>query len=342
MIKKIKKFIRKFTLKSPLTLFDGGHSKVDNFTQLGNFNLNSKEIFYIIRRDPGTGFFSNLTFILNHLLIAKKFNFIPIIDMEKYRSIYNENKMIKKTFNAWEYYFEQLTDHKLEEIYKYKKFIITDNKFYPFFYYSMEKIPQVEDLLKKIKFKKNIMKMINLISIPQKTLGVHFRGTSYKRSPGHPFPATIKQMSVLIDKILQEHKYQKIFLSTEESQYLDFFKKKYGEKMIYLKNVYRSNKNDAFTIYPRLNHRYKLGREILIETILLSRCDCFIYLCSNVSSAAIAFNENRKQIRIEIKNGFNSKHELASQFLWYIKKYLPESMGGFSNKIKYQINLAKK
>ena len=48
------------------------------------------------------------------------------------------------------------------------------------------------------------------------------------------------------------------------------------------------------------------------------------------------------RIRIELKNGFNSKHELASQFLWYIKKYLPESMGGFSNKIKYQINLAKK
>ena len=258
--------------------------------------------------------------------------------MEKYKSIYNENKMIKKTFNAWEYFFEQLTEHKLDEIYKYKKFIVTDNKFYPFFYYNMEKIPQVENLLKIIKFKKNIMKMIDLINIPQKTLGVHFRGTSYKRSPGHPFPATIKQMSALVDKILKEHKYQKIFISTEESQYLDFFKKKYGEKIIYFKNAYRSNSNDAFKIYPRLNHRYKLGRDILLETMLLSKCDCFIYLCSNVSSAAIAFNMNTKQVRIEIQNGLNSKHELVSQFLWYIKKILPKPLGGFDSKIKYRIN----
>ena len=98
MIKNIKKFIRKFILQSPSSLFENSPSRVDNFTQLGNFGLKSKEIFYIIRRDPGTGFFSNLTFVLNHLLIAKKFNFIPIIDMEKYKSIYNESRMIKKNF----------------------------------------------------------------------------------------------------------------------------------------------------------------------------------------------------------------------------------------------------
>ena len=337
MIKDIKNFIRKFILQSPSSLFESSPSRTDNFTQLGNFSLNSKEIFYIIRRDPGTGFFSNLTFVLNHLLIAKKFNFIPIIDMEKYKSIYNESRMIKKTFNAWEYFFEPLTEYKLSEIYKNKKFIITDNKFYPFFYYSMEEIPQVEGLLKGIKLKKDIKKMVSVFNIPPKTLGIHFRGTSYKRSPGHPFPATIKQMSTLVDKILNENKHQKIFLSTEESHYLEYFKKKYKDKIIYFKNAYRSNSNDAFKVYPRLNHRYKLGREILLETMLLSKCDCFIYLCSNVSSAAIAFNINPSQVRIEIQNGINSKHELVSQFLWYIKKIIPKSLGGFDSKIKYGI-----
>ena len=43
-------------------------------------------------------------------------------------------------------------------------------------------------------------------------------------------------------------------------------------------NSFRSNKNDAFKIYPRNNHRYKLGKEILYETILLSSCDVlFMY-----------------------------------------------------------------
>jgi hypothetical protein len=339
MLKNIKKFAKKFFLQTPGTLFTGKNTnKLDYFSQTINFDKNnSKEIFYIIRRNPGTGFFSNITFVLNHLLIAKKFEFIPIVDMENYKTIYNEIRKIKKTFNAWEYFFKPLTNYKLSEIYKNKKYIITDNKFYDFFCYNMDKNIEILNQLKRIELKPEISKIINRFKIPKNTLGVHFRGTSYKRSPGHPFPATTKQMSTLIDKLLLENKYDKIFLSTEEEQYLNYFKKKYSNKLIYLKNVYRSNKNDAFKVYPRLNHRYKLGREILIETLLLSRCDCFVYVCSNVSSAAIAFNKNPNQIRIEIQNGLNSKNQIISQFLWYIKKILPKFLGGFGNDIQYKI-----
>jgi len=339
MLKNIKKFIKRFVLKTPSTLFAiKSIDKIDNYSGLGNFDTSSsEEIFYIIRRNPGTGFFSNITFILNHLLIAEKFNFIPIIDMENFKTIYNEIGKIKKTFNAWEYFFEPLTNYNLSDIYKNKKYIITDNKFYDFFCYNMDKNHEISKQLEKIKLKPEISKIINKFDIPKNTLAVHFRGTSYKRSPGHPFPATIKQMSTLVDKILLENKYDKIFLSTEEKRYLDYFKEKYSNKLIYLNDVYRSNKNDAFKVYPRLNHRYKLGREILIETLLLSKCDCFIYICSNVSSAAIAFNKNPKQIRIEIENGFNSKNQIISQFLWYIKKNLPKFLGGFGNDVQYKI-----
>ena len=62
--------------------------------------------------------------------------------------------------------------------------------------------------------------------------------------------------------------------------------------MIYIGSSYRSNKNDAFKIYPRNRHRYKLGREILLETMLLSKCDIFLYSNSNVSKAVIGFNFN--------------------------------------------------
>ena len=52
-------------------------------------------------------------------------------------------------------------------------------------------------------------------------------------------------------------------------------------------------------------HRYKLGREALLETLLLSKCDYFIYLSSNISSAALSYNLNDNQKRIEINNGMN-------------------------------------
>ena len=55
-------------------------------------NLNPDKIFYVIQRTPGFGLFSNLSFVLNHIKIAKDFGFIPVVDMENFPSIYNEKK----------------------------------------------------------------------------------------------------------------------------------------------------------------------------------------------------------------------------------------------------------
>ena len=94
-----------------------------------------------------------------------------------------------------------------------------------------------KDLLKilqnQIKIKKNLFKVFKKISKPfnhQKILGIHFRGTSYKRSPGHPFPATKKQMYEITKEILTKEKIDKIFLVTEEKITLIFLKKNFPTK----------------------------------------------------------------------------------------------------------------
>ena len=67
----------------------------DKFFSLYSFGeLNKKKRFYVIRRTPGAGLFSNVIYVLNHISIAKKHGFIPIVDMDNFRSIYNENKLI--------------------------------------------------------------------------------------------------------------------------------------------------------------------------------------------------------------------------------------------------------
>ncbi len=355
MKKLIRKLITKFTLQTPsilknvknnFDLYDVSYedktslnNKIDfkileklNIRQRTFGNLNEDKIFYVIKRTPGTGMFSNITFILNHLKICKKYNFIPIIDMENFSTIYNESIKFKNNFNAWNYYFDNLNEYSLSEVYNSKHVLITDNKFFHFFSYNIDKDNELIELLNtKIKINKYMSKCY-LRALKKfknkKILGIHFRGTSYKRSPGHPLPATKKQMYEMTNKLLKNYHIDKIFLVTEERNYLDFFKKKYGEKLIYLKSSYRSNKNDAFKIYPRNLHRYKLGREAIIEAMLLSSCKYFIYLCSNVSSAAIGYNIEKNQQRFEIDNGFNSKNIILSQFYWYIKKILPKKFGG--------------
>ena len=334
MFRLIKNFIKKkLTLQTPpiLNCFSN-HNNNNNFSVIKKFgNLHKNKIFYVIKRTPGTGLFSNVVFVLNHLLIAKKFNFIPIVDMNNYKTIYNEKNKISNTFNAWNYYFKNVSNYMLEEVYKSNKVIITSDIFYPFFLYDMQdknfNIFNKENFFIKKRFI-NIATIFKKKYFGNKTLGIHFRGTSYKRSAGHPLPATKKQMYNLTKKILKEEQIDKIFLATEEKDYLNFFNKKFPNKIFYIKSSYRSNLNDAFEKYPRLNHRYKLGREVLVETILLSMSDIFIYVNSNVSNAALALNLNRNQKRIKIDNGFNSKNIFIASIYWYYKKIIPAYFGG--------------
>ena len=80
-------------LKSKNYLYNEPISNLD-FRNFGN--LNKDKVFYIIRRNPSAGFFSNITFILNHLKICERMKFIPVVDMLNYPNLYNETHKIKK------------------------------------------------------------------------------------------------------------------------------------------------------------------------------------------------------------------------------------------------------
>ncbi|NMN67067.1 hypothetical protein VP91_00002000 [Candidatus Pelagibacter ubique] len=302
---------------------------------LGNKNKHKK--FYIIRRSPGAGFFSNLTYVLGHLEIAEKYRFTPVVDMKNFPTIYNEKKSINNSTNSWEYYFKKVSKYDLKEVYKSKNLIFTSNFFESHMATDMASKKNFYKLLKKyIHIKLNIKREIDIlkkkIMTNDKVLGVHFRGTTYKTARGHAFPIPLDLMIKNLDFLIKKFKYDKIFIVTEEEKYLDYLKKYYKKKLIFL-NVFRTNKLDAFKHYPRSKHRYKLGKEILIETILLSYCSGLTFVKSNVSSAAILFS--RKKIKLHpLFIGYNSRNKYISKWYWYFKKILPEWMGGFRLKFK--------
>ena len=299
-------------------------------------NLNKNKNFYVIRRLPTAGFFSNITFILNNLKFCEKMGFIPIIDMKNYPSLYNEIKIIKKTKNSWEYYFEKLNKYSLDEVYKSKNVFLSPTTFQKEMSIDMTN-NEISKYINKLKIRKEILKKINSFSKKNfknkhKILGVHFRGSTYKTARGHGFPLTLKLMIKNIEYLIKNYNYKKIFVVTEEQKYLNVLKKKFKKKLIFY-NSFRMGKYDSFKIYPRKNHRYLLGEEILIETILLSKCNGLTFIKSNVTSAAKIFA--RKKIRLhEIYLGLNSRNKFVSKYLWYIKSNLPNFLGGL--KISYK------
>ncbi len=304
-----------------------------SFSKLGSKNKN--KTFYVIKRTPGAGLFSNVIFVLNHLLIAKKHNFIPVIDMKNFPTIYSENYKIHKTNNSWEYYFENLNKYKLDDVYKSEKVIFTSNRFYRYMTHEINS-KNFESIKKFIKIKKRHINFANNFFNEnlknKKVLGVHYRGTSYKSSANHPFPPTKKQIIKKVDKLIKKENFDAIFLCTEEKRYLKLFKERYKNKLFYI-DSFRSNSDNAFKLYPRKNHRYELGKEILIETLILSKCNTFLHIDTNVSLFVKFFSKNSSPKFIILNNGYNSSNEYIAKWLWYVKNLLPSWFGGFKKTI---------
>mgnify|MGYP006133823253 CR=1 FL=1 len=338
----MKKLLRKFILflfnesfffddqAKPIKKLNNKFLNLKPFKKYSFGQKNKNKSFLVINRSPGAGIFSNVTFVINYFLYSKKRDLIPMVDMENFPTIYNEKNKINYTLNAWEYYFQNLNKYKLKDIYKSKNVYFTDSNFIKGMHLDINTnnlrknfriIKIKKQLLKKEKnyYDKNFLKT-------DKILGVHFRGSTYKTARGHAFPPTIKIMKEEIKKVLNEYNYNKIFLVTEETEYLREIKKEFGN-ICYYYNSFRMNKLDSFKIYPRKNHRYKLGEETIIETLTLSKCDGLIFIKSNVISAAINLSK-KKQNKHELFLGYNSRNKFIARWLWYIKRLLPKYIGG--------------
>tara|TARA_B100000579_G_scaffold391590_1_gene366920 strand:+ start:249 stop:1280 length:1032 start_codon:yes stop_codon:yes gene_type:complete len=302
---------------------------------------NKNKVFYVIRRSPGSGMFSNVNYVINHLKVCDQYNFIPIIDMENFTTIYNEREKINNTYNAWEYYFEKLNKYTLNEVYKSQNVILTSQ----FYQDNMETDIYKKDYfkyLKKIKIKKKFYKKANNFfkknfSNNDNILGVHFRGSTYKTARGHAYPSTTPEMIKNISNLIKKYKYNKIFLVTEELNYLKSLKKEFGKKLFFY-DTFRMKNIDSFKIYPRKKHRYKLGEENIIEAILLSKCNGLTYIKSNIATYAKCLS-SKKINNHEIFLGYNSRNKYISRWKWYLKLYFPLFFGKLKiiDKSKYNI-----
>lgn len=309
----------------------------DHFVSLDFFKRNKNKYgdkSYIIRRSPGAGLFSNFIYVLNHLKIADNLKMKPFVDMKNFTTIYNEKKRINNTFNAWNYYFKNKLNRKNKKNNK-RIFILTKNNFYKNFTHNVysdnfrnlfDKYFIIDPIITK---EANIYAKKNL---DNNTLGLHYRGTSYKISANHPYPATKTQLYQELKRLIKKYKIKKIFLCTEDLSMFEFIKKKFYKKIIFT-NSYRSYWDNAFRIYHRKFHRYLLGKEILIDSIILSKCKYFLHTTTNVSEF-VKFLDNKKKIKyFGLNNGMSSSNEYFARWLWYYKNFAPQIMGGFSNKL---------
>ena len=89
----------------------------------------TKAKYYVIYRTAGgAGFFSNYAWVLGHVVFATKLGYIPVVDMENYSTLYSEEQSVNGTCNAWNYYFENMSDISLREVYENGNYVLGKDK----------------------------------------------------------------------------------------------------------------------------------------------------------------------------------------------------------------------
>lgn len=275
--------------------------------------------YYIIRRSElGAGFFSNYYWVLGHVVFAEKLGYIPVVDMENYKTLYSEEGPVNGETNAWNYYFENVGKEGLEEAYRSGRYVFgRERAMHKYsgryskgnYRFPTEKAvafyhPIIE---KYIKIKKDILNGFEKEyeeKFAGKTVGIHIRGTDMKNNLGHPLPAETESFFKSVKQILAEDiQIKTLFLATDENEVVRVFEKEFGKGYILVINdAFRSDEqedNRKTGIHEmkvenaRECHKYKMGLEVLKDAWFLSKCDYLVCGHSNITNTVILWNNNR-------------------------------------------------
>ena len=133
-----------------------------------------------------------------------------------------------------------------------------------------------------------------------KILAIHVRGTDIKESYNN---IEFKKMNIhkkgLDDYFkcvdLYINNYDKILICTDEQKILDSFINRYKSKVIYYDSI---RSTDGSPIHLNNNNdKFKAGQDVVVESLLMSKCSFFIHGFSNVAAAVKIYN-----IDLETKN----------------------------------------
>lgn len=278
--------------------------------------------YYIIRRPPlGAGFFSNYFWVLGHVVFAKKLGYIPVVDMENYKTLYSEEESVEGVNNAWNYYFEDVDGISLKEAYDSNRYVLGREKYltkYAEKYsdenyrYPTEKMidyykPYIQKYMRiradlRQKFEQEWTETVKEAG---RSVGIHIRGTDMKNDLGHPMPADVESYAEYAKELISgDDSIRHIYLATDEVDILEKFQKLLADENveIHFQDAFRvadTKESKKVGIHEtevknkRKQHHYLMGVEVLRDAYFLSKCDYLICGHSNITNIVIMWNEHK-------------------------------------------------
>jgi len=201
--------------------------------------------------------------------------------------------------NWWSYYFKPICFGKKNNIKNIKyptfpKYII---------FSQTENITRREifnSVQKYFKIKSHVQKKIDALAKELFkdffVISVHYRGTDKTiEAPAVPY----EKVSEEILRVMKNHGHKKyrIFVATDEQDFLNYIISVFGDIVCYNKDALRSTNGKPVHTNKKLN-RYKAGEDAVIDCILLSKGDILIRTSSNLSRWSTYFNPRIPVIKL--------------------------------------------
>ena len=287
---------------------------VFQYHTLGNKNPD-KNIFYIRIGDSGDGFFAEYNRLLMYLFAADKYNMIPVVLFTD-KFLYREECEVNGSSNPFQYYFLEPSGIYPEEAEESKNVVyssyvhtlqkeLMDEKtgLYGFSDKYIEILGGIDRKYIRTNPAVDSYLAENLSAISkddsfERIIGIHFRGTDFRAGlMGHPKYMTPERTVKKAEELLDTGDYDGIFLATDDAGALQLFMERFGDRIKYYKDVFRSEGDSsvAFSDDGRDLHHYRLGLEVYRDMETLSRCGALIAGLSQVSLASRIKKEGRRE-----------------------------------------------
>jgi len=297
--------------------------------------------FHVIRHsDPHAGFSSLLTIALNGVRKALENNWLPVVnyDQEVNDHFYDS----EHGPNVWEYYFEPIMGvsySRIEELLTEGEISESDLHTYPaellwewhrfdpdriatFWHDEPPEDPRSWMAEKRrlgrqyvsrfLHVKPHIRTRVEQFAeqhiAPEYTFGVQIRGTDF----AYAEPTEPRSYFRTIDDLVRRKKITsfRVFLATDQSQFVDHFSRQFGDRLI----TYSSTRStsDVPPFLFRDMSPYKKGEDVLMDILLLAKCDFLLKSASAVGEYALWFNPNLDCVDFALESQYDPTHAVPA------------------------------
>ena len=307
---------------------------------------NGKKLLVIAKHDNG-GFFSNFNKVLQWLEFYKQdYDFRVNWTFNGSEAAFRYGDGIGE--NIWDLFFEPLP---FDENYQYVETIVQDRYLdYAITHVNVHQVyldqnfGQIRQLYHQvyqqyIKVKPDILKEVNEFYTNYLAgnvcLGVHKRHLLHYREEYSKTALTVRDYLEVIEQLLSQSGATKIFLATDEEEAVGEMKKAFGDRLICRPHLTRASVEESQEMHWQAkNSGSRLGREVLIDALLLAKCDLMLHGVSNISTAIAFINPHLEMVYLYADERGNSQVFSPARTLKIEPKSVSSSVGqGFGNKI---------